>query len=162
MSSGIRLAVDTMYYTDEYFSIPHGIFSLTTIANDFQVNDIVVYSLPEIAVIRYVLGYVVFNGVHDSSGLSNFLVGAQNMAIKKSSGSWGVDNVDFIKLGSSVLRVSHDELSGITIWGSEDVSSEVDGNATYNVRWIDAKVEANYLDISGTVVGLRIYWSVTG
>jgi len=42
--------------------------------------------------------------------------------------------------------------------GDNDVKSEVDGNATYNLRFENADVDYDYLRLNDVQVGLRVWF----
>jgi len=160
MSFAIKLGVDTMYYTDEFYSLPAPVIVLTTSADDWALNDVVIDNLPVGAVIRAVKGVLLINTGRAEAG-NKKLLGVQKIRIKKSTGAWDVDDLDLISLDTNMLMHSIYASGSVVLFGDNDVKAEVDGAGTYNLQWEDGKVGGSVVDFYGATVGLRVYWSLT-
>ena len=96
-----------------------------------------------------------------SASGANAINGAQAIRVKKSTGTWGVDDVVAINLPDNLWTVAASTReSGDVLIGDNDVKSEVDGDATYNLRFEDALVDYANLQLNDVLVGLRFYFEL--
>ena len=101
--------------------------------------------LPNIAgTVKAVYVGVKFRMLDNTSAGSNGLTGAYNVRIKKSTGSWGTDDVAAINLVDNqwLIATATTREGGDVVIGDNDVAGEVDAfNATYNLRFEDTAVD---------------------
>lgn len=131
-----NFAAPTIY---RYRLFPSGLEHLIQIdgaAADLDFPDVVIANLPDGAVIDRVLAYLWFRAIKDTSTAANYIDAAsKTLRVKKSTGSWGTDDLVAITFDNSSLYVAASTKEGGTlIMGSANLASEVDGNATYNFR----------------------------
>jgi len=146
----------------EFWSTTEEVLDLPAAPTDINCPDIVVSEIPSGSSLLKVLGMVQFRKISNlNAGGNNAIQGAQNIRIKKSTGAWGADDVVFFPLVDNQwdLAASTSEGGGIFIADDgSDCKSEVDGNATYNVRFEDAKVDLDTLTLYDMKVGLKIWF----
>lgn len=79
------------------------------------------------------------------------------------AGAWATDDVLLINIPDNILSTSAStKEGGITINGSNDAASEVDANATYNLRFNgNVFVDGNNLELIDVNAGLQVYFIPT-
>ncbi len=150
----------------DFWSAPEDKITVSNVAADKPFPDIVVSGLPVGAVLKRVVLIFTCRVINDTSGAANYINAAnKTLRIKKSTGAWGSDDVAGITFDqNSLYCAGSSKEAGPAIIGSGDVKSEVDGDATYNVRSdqttrSDAIVAlAANLEIYDVQVGLRVWF----
>lgn len=128
-----------------FYSVPQISVTLTTAGADIDLPNVI---LPNIAgtILEVYVG-VKFRMMENTNAAANKLSGAQNIRIKKSTGTYGVDDLAAIALVDDLwgLAASTRE-GGDVVVGAADVAAEVDAfNATYNMRFENAVTDQNNL-----------------
>jgi hypothetical protein len=126
--------------------------------------DIVVSTLPTGAVVQKAIVMFKFRMIENIYAGVNKLNGAtvaatsQVIQIRDDSPSAYADAInfvdDFFTLADSARK------GGDVIIGTEDVSSIVDGNDTYNLRFLLGKADQDYIQFNDCQVGLRIWYNI--
>lgn len=145
-------------YTFDFWSDIDDQVDLTDASADVNLPNIVVSNLPSTLVFMDARLILKVRSIENTSASgANGINGAQSIRIKKSTGAWGTDDIAAINLADNMwlIPASTKEAGDILI-GDNDLKSEVDGNATYNVRFEDADVDYNNLRLHDVQVGLRV------
>jgi len=155
----VEKAVTSMdFWSDDEVEI-----DITDAAQDLPAGsiDVVVGDLPTgIALVRVVAMLKVRAIENTSAGGANALDGAQALRVKKSTGTWGVDDLAAINLPADLWTVAASTReSGDALVGDNDVKSEVDGDATYNLRFENALADRDALRLNDVLIGLRIFFT---
>ena len=134
---------------------------LPAVAADTALPDVVASGLPAgISLVRVVAILKVRAIENTSASGANAINGAQTIRVKKSTGAWGTDDLAAIDLPDNLWTVAASTReSGDVLIGDNDVKAEVDGNATYNLRFEDALVDYANLRLNDVMVGLRFYFT---
>jgi len=136
--------------------------NLPAAAADTNLPDVVISGLPAGFTLDKVLVFVIIRAIENTNaGGANAIEGAQNIRIKKSTGAWGVDDVIAIPLTDNMWTVAASTREfGDVIGGDDahDVKSEVDGNATYNLRFEDANVDLDFLRLNDVQVLIKVWY----
>ena len=151
----------------DFWSDPADKITVTNTAADLDFPDIVVAGLPSGLTIARAVLVMTVRALNDTSTANNYINAAsKTIRVKKSTGAWGADDVVGITFDNlSLFTVASTKESGPNLFGSSDVKSEVDGNATYNVRSeqtnrADAiKALGNNLELYDIQVGIRVFFS---
>lgn len=160
-------ALTRKYSCMDFWSAPENQLTVTATAGDITLPNIVVAGLPSGLTVRRTLFIITIRAIRDSSGAINYINAAsKTIRIKKSTGTWGEDDMVAITFANQSLYVAASSLEqGPVIIGAANISSVVDGNATYNVmsnqtERSDAIVAkgANLL-LDDVQVGFRIHYS---
>jgi len=145
-----------------YLSVIDDVIDLPAAAADTNLPDVVISGLPAGATLDKVLVFLVVRAIENTNaGGSNAIEGAQNIRIKKSTGAWGVDDIIAIALTDNMWSVAASTREfGDVIGGDDahDVKSEVDGNATYNLRFEDANVDLDFLRLNDVQVLIKVWY----
>lgn len=153
-----RTAADPL---KQFWSVFVATVDLTSGGTDVDCPDIVVSGIPAGVTINKVLGMLQYTAIENTnSGGSNGFNGAQNMRVKKSTGTWGADDIVFMPLVDNLWVIPASTIWGGNLWTADDASdckSEVDGNGTYNVRFENAIVDLDDLRFHGLKIGF-IFW----
>lgn len=144
--------------TRTFPSLKDDVIDLTAAASDDNLPDV---TLPNISgTIDEVYVAIFIRAIENTNaGGTNAINGAAlKVRIKKSSGTWGVDDVVAIDLTDNQWGVAASTREmGDLIKGKNDVSSEVDAfNATYNLRFEDNQVDYDNLRLNDVQVFLII------
>lgn len=134
---------------------------LTQASGDFNLPDVVVSGLPSgISIVR-VSATIKIRAIENTSASgANAINGAATIQVKKSTGTWGVDDVTAIDLTDDMWNVAASTReSGDVVIGDNDVKSKVDGNATYNLRFEDVATDYDYLQLNDIIVGLTFFFN---
>ncbi len=151
----------------DFWSAPEDKFTVAAAAADITFTDITVAGLPAGLTVKKAALIFTCRAIKDTSGADN-KVNAVNktLRVKKSTGTWGVDDVVGITFAqNSLYCAASTKEAGPTIIGAADIKSAVDGNATYNVmsnqtQRADAIIAlGNSLELYDVQVGLRIFYS---
>lgn len=133
---------------------------LPATAADKDLPDVVITGIPSGSTLLRVIIILKVRVIENTSATgANAIQGAQNIRVKKSSGAWGTDDIAAINLADNMwtVAVSTREYGDIVV-GDNDVKSEVDENATYNLRFEDADVDYDYLRLNDVQVGIRVWF----
>jgi len=145
----------------DFWSNHDDVIDLPAVAADTALPDVVVSGLPAgISLVRVVALLKVRAIENTSASGANAISGAQAVRVKKSTGVWGTDDLAAIDLPDNLWTVAASTReSGDVLIGDNDVKAEVDGNATYNLRFEDALVDYANLRLNDVMVGLRFYFT---
>lgn len=141
-----------------FWSDGDDVIDLPAVAADTNLPDVVISGLPSGITIIRVVGVLKVRVLENTNaGGSNAINGAQSIRVKKSTGTWGVDDVALIDLPDNLwtLSASAREAGDILV-GDNDVKAKVDGDATYNLRFENALVDLASLRLNDVLVGLRV------
>jgi len=145
-----------------FLSVIDDVIDLPAVAADTDLPDVVISGIPAGATLDKVLVFLIVRAIENTNaGGANAIQGAQNIRIKKSTGAWGVDDVIAIPLTDNMWTVAASTREfGDVIGGDDahDVKSEVDGNATYNLRFEDADVDLNNLRLNDVQVLIKVWY----
>lgn len=143
-----------------FWSDVDDVIDLPATAADTSLPNVVVEGLPSgVTLIRIVVIIKIRVIENTSASGANAIQGAQNIRVKKSTGTWGVDDVAAINLADNMWTVAASTREGgDVVVGDNDVKSEVDGNATYNLRFEDADVDYDYLRLNDVQVGIQVWF----
>ncbi len=145
----------------DFWSDADDVIDLPAAAADTALPDVVVSGIPSgISLVRVVAVLKVRAIENTSASGANAINGAQAIRVKKSTGSWGTDDLAAINLPDNLWTVAASTReSGDLLVGDNDVQSEVDGNATYNLRFENARVDYANLRLNDVKVALRFYFT---
>lgn len=131
--------------------------SLPAVAADTALPDVVVSGVPSGVTIDRVVAMLKVRSIENTSASgANAINGAQNIQVRKSSGSW----VAAINLANNQWTVAASTReAGDVLIGDNDLKTTVDGDATYNFQFADALVDYANLQLNDVIVGLRFYFS---
>ena len=141
----------------DFWSDLDNVIDLPAVAADTPLPDVVVSGLPSGATILRVTAILKIRAIENTSGTgANAISGAQAVRVKKSTGTWGVDDLAAINLPDNLWTVAASTReAGDLLIGDNDVKGEVDEDATYNLRFENALVDYASLRLNGVMVGLR-------
>lgn len=142
----------------DFWSIAAQSLAFSTIATDVDLADIVVAGLPTGFIIDRV-NLMMSVGCISISTSDNGLNGTQNISVKLSTGTFGVDDVIGMSFTTNAWRLKSSgyHISSFVI-GNADLKSEVTGEGTYNVRWNDADWQDGTASFNPISFGLRIFF----
>jgi len=144
----------------DFWSGVDDVIDLPAVAADVDLPDVVVAGLPSGTLVRVVVLLKVRALENTNAGGPNAINGAQNIRIKKSTGTWGVDDVAAIDLTDNMwTMLASTREAGDVVVGDNDVKAEVDGNGTYNLRFENALVDLASLRLNDVLTGLRFYYT---
>ena len=83
---------------------------------------------------------------------------SQVIQIDDDGGTGYVDAINFVDDFFTLANTVRE--GGDVIVGELDVATRVDGNDTYNLRWLLAKADEDFINFNDVQVGLRIWYSV--
>jgi len=133
---------------------------LTTDGADQALQDVVVASIPSGATFIQAVVILKVRAIENINASANKLNGAQAIRVKKSTGAWGTDDIVAIDLPDDMWAVAGSTREfGDVLVGDNDVKSEVDGNATYNLRFENALVDYAELHLNDVQVGIKIWFA---
>lgn len=147
----------------DFWSDGDDVIDLPAVAADTALPDVVVSGIPSGVTLLRVVAILKVRAIENTNaGGANAIVGAQNIRVKKSTGTWGVDDIAAINLPDNLWTVAASTReSGDVLIGDNDLKSKVDGNGTYNLRFEDALVDLASLRLNDCLVGLRFYFRAT-
>lgn len=149
-------------FVKDFWSDVDNVIDLPHAANgDTDLPNIVVAGLPSgITLSRVVLLLKVRAIENTNAGGPNAVNGAQTIKVKESSEAW-VDAIPAIDMVDNMWEVAASTReAGDVVIGDNDIKATVDGNGTYDVRWIDALVDLETLRLNDVQVGFRMFWEV--
>lgn len=145
--------------TRTFWSDVDDVIDISATAADVNLPDVVVPAITgTIVSVRAIVKIRMIENTSASG--ANAINVAQNIRIKKSTGTWGVDDIAAINLVDNQWAVAASTREGGDVQiGDNDIQSEVDAfNATYNLRFEDADVDYDYLRLNDVQVGLIFTW----
>lgn len=161
--SALKTKIDRKVSPMSFLSVIDNVIDLPATAADTDLPNVVISGIPSGATLTKVLVFVIIRAIENTSATgANAIQGAQNIRIKKSTGAWGTDDIIAIPLTDNMWTVAASTREfGDVIGGDDahDVKSEVDGNATYNLRFEDADVDYNYLRLSDVQCMIKVWFT---
>ncbi len=147
----------------EFWSTVDDIITLTTATADVDLPNVVVANIPANSTILRVVGMFKCRAFNNTAQAINAINGAGVINVKKSTGAYGVDDVALIIIADNIWSTSAStKEGGMLIEGTNNASAEVDGNATYNLRFDgNIFVDAANLELIDAIVGLKVYFIAT-
>ena len=144
----------------EFWGDVDDLITLTTATTNVDLPNIVVADIPAGATITRVVGMIRMRALNNTNAAVNAINGANTIRVKKSTGAWAVDDVDLINIPDNILSTAASTKEGdIVIHGTHDAAAEVDGNATYNLRFNgNVFVDGNNMELIDVDAGLRVYF----
>jgi len=155
----------------DFWSAIDNKITVANAATDLTFPSIVIEGLASGITITRVVLMLIIRAVKDTSGAANYIEGAnKTLRVKKSTGSWGTDDLVGITFDQNSLYVdASTKEAGPAIIGSHDIKAEVDGDTTYNIMSVEtlpvASPRADAIDAKGdslelydVQVGLRVYF----
>jgi len=144
----------------EFWGDVDDIITLTTATIDINLPNIVVADIPAGATIIRVVGMIRMRAMNNTNAATNAINGANAIKVKKSTGAWATDDVDLINIVDNVWSTAAStKEGGMLIEGDNDAATEVDENATYNLRFNgNIFVDGNNLELIDVDVGLKVYF----
>jgi len=141
--------------------------TIPAVATDLDFPDVAVADLPSGITIIRAVAILKYAQKEDTSGSDNAINGVnKGIRVKKSTGTWGTDDVMAIDIpDDTMLTAASTKEGGDVIEGNNDISGEVDGNATYNFRSEqtnrgDAIVaDGANLILRDVQIGIKIYFT---
>ncbi len=147
----------------EFWSAIDDIITLTTATTNVDLPNITTADIPANTTIVRVIGMFKCRAFNNTNVAINAINGASTIKIKKSTGAWGVDDVNLISIADNAWSTAAStKEGGMLIEGNNDAASEVDANATYNLRFNgNIFVDGNNLELIDVIVGLKVYFIAT-
>lgn len=126
--------------------------------------DVVVAGIPAGAIVVEAKVNFVFNALENTNAVVNMLNGAtvagtsQVIQVRDNApGAW-TDAINFVDNLYAVAATTRE--MGSVAFGQIDVSGEVDGNGTYEFRWLLGRADLDFLNFNNTQVLLVVSYSV--
>lgn len=136
--------------------------TITSASSDVNLPDVVIANVPSNTTPVNVFVNVRFRALNNTNAAANAINAASAVRIKKSTGTWGVDDIEAITIPDNALSTAAStKEGGLPFFGSINVSSEVDGNATYNLRFEDIKVDGNNLELIDVIAEIEYHFIPT-
>jgi hypothetical protein len=134
-------------------------------AADLDFPSVVVSGLPASCTLVRVIAMLKYSHRKDTSAADNYIdVASKTLRVKKSTGSWGTDDVVAIDMPiNSLYTTKSTKEGGDLVIGDK---SEVDGNATYNFRSEQTNRSdaisalADHLELYDVQMGIRVEFTV--
>lgn len=144
----------------EFWSDVDDIVTLTTATTDIDLPNVIIADVPANTTIVRVVGMIKMRAMNNTNAATNAINGAALVKVKKSTGAWATDDVDLINIPDNIWSTSAStKEGGMLIEGDNDAASEVDANATYNLRFNgNIFVDGNNLELIDVAVGLKVYF----
>jgi hypothetical protein len=145
----------------EFWSDLDASVALSTSTTNVALPNVIVAGIPSGATIIRAIGMLHQRHTVDTSGAINGLAAAAVVNVKKSTGAWGTDDVALINFPANTWYTAASSRSdGRLFVGDNDAASEVDGNATYNLRFNgNAYAKGFVLAFIDIAVGLQVYFT---
>lgn len=158
----LEAKLDKRMHCMTFLSVIDDVIDLPAAAADTALPDVVISGLPAGFTLDKVLVFLIVRAIQNTNaGGANAIEGAQNIRIKKSTGAWGADDIIAIPLTDNMWTVAASTREfGDVIGGDDahDVKSEVDGNATYNLRFENANVDLDFLRLNDVQVMIKVWY----
>lgn len=147
--------------TMEFWGDVDDIITLTTATTNTNLPNVAVADIPAGATIIRVIGMIRMRAMNNTNAAVNAINGANVIKVMKSGGAWGVDDVDLINIPDNIWSTAAStKEGGMLIEGDNDAASEVDANATYNIRFNgNIFVDGNNLELIDVDAGLKVYFT---
>ena len=144
----------------EFWSDIDDIITLTTATADVDLPNVIVADIPANTTIIRTVGMIRIRAMNNTSVSTNAINGAGLIKVKKSTAAWATDDVNLINITDNIWSTSAStKEGGMLIEGDNDAASEVDENATYNLRFNgNIFVDGNNLELIDVAVGLKVYF----
>ena len=139
------------------------IITLTTATTNVDLPNVTITNIPSNSTFISVYGVIKFRAINNTNIAINAINGANVIKIKKSTGAWGVDDINLITIADNILNVSPStKEGGIIIVGNNNVAGTIDTNSICNMRFDgNIFVDGNNLELIDVQVGLQIYFTNT-
>lgn len=163
MSGFAKIGVSTVYGRDIYYSALTPYTTITNSATNKDFGDIVVAGLPAGLTIRRAVLQIKIPSVVATASAATALSGTQYVAVKLSTGTWGVDDINaltFLSDNFTIPASSYIRYPGINYKSETDIKAKITGNGTYNIRWKLALASVTGLQLQDVQTGLIIDWTV--
>ncbi|KKN75608.1 hypothetical protein LCGC14_0378460 [marine sediment metagenome] len=141
----------------DFWSEIDNLVTVTSTAANQALPAITVSDIPVGASVKIVKMMLKFREIEDTSNAENSLVlaGSEHIQIDKTGGTY----IDAIKLVAGMALTAAKAIVPGDVWvGDINISSEVDGNDTYETRWEGADCTANNLLFRDVQVGVRVWF----
>ena len=140
-----------------FWSDSDDVIDLPAVAADRSLPDVVISGLPSGITIVRVIAVLKTRAIENTNaGGSNAINGAQNIQVRKAAGAW----VNAINLPDNLWTLSASAReSGDVLVGDSDLKTTVDGDATYNLKFLNALVDLASLRLNDVIVGLRVFYT---
>lgn len=141
----------------DFWSEFDNLVTVTSTAANQALPAITVADIPVGSSVKRAIMMLKFRAVEDTSNSDNSLVlaGTEHIQIDKTGGTY----IDAIKLIAAMVLVAAGTRDPGDVWiGDIDISSEVDGNDTYETRWEGADCTGNNLLFHDVQVGVRVWF----
>lgn len=147
----------------EFWSDVDDIITLTTATTNVDLPNVTITNIPSNSTFIGVYGVIKFRAINNTNIAINAINGANVIKIKKSTGAWGVDDINLITIADNILNVSPStKEGGIIIVGNNNVAGTIDTNSICNMRFDgNIFVDGNNLELIDVQVGLQIYFTNT-
>ena len=147
----------------EFWSAIDDIITLTTATANVDLPNITIADIPANTTIVRVVGMIKMRALNNTNQATNAINGASVINVKKSTGAWAIDDVLLINIADNIWSTTAStKEGGMLVEGYNDASTEVDENATYNLRFNgNIFVDGNNLELIDVMVGLKIYFIAT-
>lgn len=166
-TDGLVTGVDTNIKKEvtwlDFWSDVDDVIDLPAVAADIDLPNVVVSGLPSGVSLVRVEAILKIRAIENTSASgANAINLAQAIRVKKSTGTWGVDDIAAIDLPNNLWTVAASTReSGDVMVGDNDLKSKVNGDGTYNFRFEDALVDYANLRLNDCLVGLRLYFTAS-
>jgi len=138
------------------------VVDLPAAPTDINLPDMTLNELPAGATVDLALVFLIVRAIENTNaGGANAIEGMQYIRIKKSTGVWGVDDIAAVLLTDNMWTVAASTREfGDVVGGhwSLNVSSVVNANATYNLRFEDANVDFDFLRLNDVQVLIKVWY----
>ena len=159
----IQEGVEALISQADFWSQADDVIDLPAVAADVTLPAVAVSGLPSGISLTRVVALLKVRAIENTNaGGANALDGVQAIRVKKSTGTWGVDDIAAITLPDNLWTVAASTReSGDVLIGDIDLKAKVDGNGTYNLRFENALVDLASLRLNDVMVGLRFFYEVS-
>lgn len=158
---GYEVTVNVSTFVQDFWSDVEEQIDLPAVAADIDLPDIEVSGLPIGGTFTRVVLILKTRTIENTNaGGTNGVNGAQTIKVKESGQAWGaaitaIDMVDDMWAVAAAVREAGD-----VVIGDNDIKAIVNGNGTYNIRWVSALVDLANLRLNDVQVGFRMFWEV--
>lgn len=144
----------------EFWGDVDDIITLTTATTNVDLPNVVVADIPAGATITRVIGMIRMRALNNTNATVNAINGANVIKVKKSTEAWADADADLINIPDNILSTAAStKEGGMSISGTHNTAAEVDGNATYNLRFNgNIFVDGNNLELIDVDAGLKVYF----
>ena len=151
-------------YSMSFWSLPQEEVAIPAVAGTLTLPSVVVADLPAGATIVRAIAMVKFRMVENTNAAANKLNGAtvagtsQVIQVRDDTpGTWR-DAISFVDDQFGLAATTRE--GGDVLIGSIDIAVEVDGDDTYNFRYLLARADLASLNWNDVQTGLRIWYSL--